>query len=431
MRAFTVIALGQIVSLLGSALTRFALGAWVFQRTGSVTKVSLILFAAVLPAVIIGPIAGVLVDRRRRLSVLMWSDAVGAAAVLGLILFPLQGANGLWAIGAAVIASGIASAFQEPALAATVAEFVPRKDLVRANGLLQFGHAGTHIVAPMLAGALLGATGPTSILTVDLLTFAVSIGTIVFIQRSNHEPRPPGGADRVVRSLRAELASGLRFITAQRALFALLLVYGSINLCAGVAQAVFAPMILSFTTAAGLGAIMSAGGIGMVVGSLFMMARRTPSQMVGAMMGAGALFGICMIVGGARASSVLVGAANFGMMFSLPLLNGYDSALWQSKVSPEMQGRVFSLRNVVGSATLPVAYVVAGPLAERAFEPLVLSGRIPLIATLVGEGPGRGCALMLLLLGVLIVIVCVSAWSLRLIRDVDSSLPDLGVHASE
>jgi DHA3 family macrolide efflux protein-like MFS transporter len=113
-------------------------------------------------------------------------------------------------------------------------------------------------------------------------------------------------------------------------------------------------------------------------------------------------------------------------MLALPILTGTSQALWQSKVEPGLQGRVFAVRRMVALSTLPLSLLVAGPLADRVFEPLLTAGG-PLagsVGRIIGVGKGRGMALMLILTGFFIILaVALASRSPRLIY-LESELPD-------
>jgi MFS transporter, DHA3 family, macrolide efflux protein len=115
------------------------------------------------------------------------------------------------------------------------------------------------------------------------------------------------------------------------------------------------------------------------------------------------------------------------MMFIIPLLNGSSQAIWQSKVAPEVQGRVFSVRRFVAQITAPISMAVAGPLADRVFEPALAApehGVTRLLSSIFGSTPGGGMALLILLSGVLVAGVGFVAYRIKAIREVETLIPD-------
>jgi DHA3 family macrolide efflux protein-like MFS transporter len=147
MRAFMIVWLGQLISLVGSGLSSFALGLWVYQRSGSVTQFALIALCAVLPRIVLAPLAGALVDRWDRRMVMILSDAGASLSTLILALLLLAGQLAVWQVYLAVALSAGCAAFQEPAYAAALTQLVPRDGFGRANGMVQLAQAAADIAA--------------------------------------------------------------------------------------------------------------------------------------------------------------------------------------------------------------------------------------------------------------------------------------------
>jgi uncharacterized membrane protein YidH (DUF202 family) len=118
--------------------------------------------------------------------------------------------------------------------------------------------------------------------------------------------------------------------------------------------------------------------------------------------------------------------AGFLMTFFVPILNGASQAIWQSKVPPDVQGRVFAARRFLAQITTPVALLVVGPVADRWFEPAMSEGGswVPYFGGWVGSGPGAGMALLLLLAGVAAAVIAAFGYSRREVRQVEELIPD-------
>ena len=168
---FAVVLAGQAVSILGTGLTGFALGVWVFQRTGSATQFALVALALLLPVVLLLPVAGALVDRWDRRWAMIVGDAGSGLCSLGLAALVWSGRLEVWHIWLLCAGSSAFSALQYPAFTAASTLLVPRRHLGRAAGLTQLAIAAAQILAPLLAGALLGRIGLRGVLLVDVLTF--------------------------------------------------------------------------------------------------------------------------------------------------------------------------------------------------------------------------------------------------------------------
>jgi hypothetical protein len=154
MRVFLVVWLGQVVSVVGSGLTSFALGLWVYERTGSVTPYALTGLFAVLPSLVLSMLAGVLVDQWDRRRVMVLGDTGAGLATLAMALLFLTGRVQVWHIYLATAVSAAFSTFQRLAYTAATTQLISKESLGRANGLVQFGQAASEISAPALAGSL-------------------------------------------------------------------------------------------------------------------------------------------------------------------------------------------------------------------------------------------------------------------------------------
>ena len=126
------------------------------------------------------------------------------------------------------------------------------------------------------------------------------------------------------------------------------------------------------------------------------------------------------------------GIAAFSGSFILPFINGSNQAIWQAKVAPDVQGKVFAARRLIAQITSPAAMVIAGPLADGVFEPAMADGGrlAAVLGWAVGTGPGAGMALMLVVFGALGAIVGILGYFVRAVRDAETILPDHDAAAS-
>jgi len=429
MPTFIITWFGQLVSLVGSGLTSFALGVWVFQRTGSPTSFAYIGLFAVLPRVIFSPIAGVLVDRWDRRWVMILADA-GAGLVTMAVAGLLFADNlELWHI---YLASGLSSffgTFQWPAYTAVVPQLVPQQHLGRANGMNQFGRAAAEILAPTLAGVLVLTIGLEGVILIDVATFLFAVLTLCLVRFPRIETR---SEIQGMASFKDDLAFGWRYILARKGLLNLLVFQAVVNFIWGMVGALLAPMVLSFTTAYQLGAVITVAGTGMLVGSLLMSAWGGTKRRVNGLLLFELISGLCFILMGLRPDFWLIAIGAFGAHVTIAIVFGSNQAIWQTKVEPEKQGRVFAAQQMIARAVSPFAYLLAGPLAERVVEPLLVEGGSLefTIGTVVGLGAGRGIGLLFLIMGIVKVAVSGLSWLNPRIRLVEDELPDVLVKTS-
>jgi DHA3 family macrolide efflux protein-like MFS transporter len=269
-----------------------------------------------------------------------------------------------------------------------------------------------------------GTIGLPGVVLIDVVTFLVAVSTLLVVRVPRPAPSAEGAAER--RHLLREAAAGWTYIRLRRGLLALLLLLAATNFSMGLMQVLVAPMVLSFSSAAVLGRVLSVAGLGMLAGSILMSVWGGPKRRVTGILGILFLQGMSLVVGGLRPSAVLIAAAGFTFFLAMPVLLGTSQALWQSKVPADLQGRVFAMRRMVAWSTLPLAFLVAGPLADGVFEPLLAAGG-PLadsVGRWIGIGKGRGIGLFLIVLGFLVMLIVTAAARLPRLRRLEEEIPD-------
>ncbi len=427
MRAFVVVWIGQVVSLLGTAMTTFALTLWTYQITGKATPLAMVGFFFVAPIVFLGPFVGVLVDRGNRKLMMMLSDLAAAlTTVIVLILYATHSLQ-VWHLYVTATLSGIFQGFQWPSYSAAISLMLPKEQYGRANGMLEMAGSGSRVLAPLLAGALIGPLGLAGVLIIDLVSAAVAIGTLFFV----HIPQPPRTEAGLEGqgSLLKETAYGFRYIFARPSLLGLQTVFLVGNLFSGLGWAVFAPMILGRTgnNQIILGSVESAGAIGGVIGGLAMSAWGGPSRRVhGVLLGwfCAGLVGDMVLGLGQALPTWAVGA--FLGAFFVPIINGSNQAIWQAKVAPDVQGRVFTARQFIAWLVMPISQLLAGPLVDHVLEPAMAeSGSLaPVFGWLVGTGTGAGIGLLFACTGLLAALTGLSGYLFPVVRNAEGMLPD-------
>jgi hypothetical protein len=425
MLVFSLVAFGQIVSVTGSGLTSFALGAWVYQRTQSATQFALILLFALLPSLAIAPLTGALVDRWDRRWVMILSDTGSGLCTLAMALLFSAGRLQVWHIYVAMALSSAFHGFQVSAYMASVSLLVPKEQLGRANGITQLGETSRYLFSPFLAGWLMGVVGVSGVMLIDFATFLLAVLTCCWVQFPRPETTPTGRAAR--GSLLREAAFGWQYITIRPGLLGMLIMYAVSNYATNMTDTLMPPMLLNLGSPQVMGSVLSAGGIGMLAGSLVMSAWGGPKRRINGVLLFSALIGLFVVLIGGLRSVPLIAVATFGYFFPFPLVNGCDSAIWQSKVPPDVQGRVFAIRRMLAFSVVPLAYITAGPLADRVFEPL-MADKGALAASLgsvIGVGAGRGMGLLIVVMGLAVILVIATAALNPRVRKVEDELPDV------
>jgi DHA3 family macrolide efflux protein-like MFS transporter len=178
MRSFMIIWLGQLISMLGSGLTRFALGVWIFAETGQATPFAITVLLGNLPGLLLMPLAGSLADHWNRRKIMILADTGSALLTLMIAFFLFQGDLQIWHIYLLVTLGSVCGAFQEPAYNASIVMLVPKEKLGNANGMVQMGQALTSVITPLLAGALFVSIGMNGIILIDFVTFFFAISAL-------------------------------------------------------------------------------------------------------------------------------------------------------------------------------------------------------------------------------------------------------------
>ena len=431
LRPFLLVWTCETLSILGSALTGFAVGVWAYQTTGSVTAFAMISLAVVAPSVVAMPAAGALVDRWDRRRVMILGDLGAGAGTLVLALLFAAGRPGLATVCLVLVACSVFATLQTLAFTASTRLLVPDRHLERANGMAHLGASAARIVAPLAAGFLTETIGVHGVILIDVATLVLAVGILAFVRIPSPrpaEPRPAGWG-----ALAAEARQGLSYVTERPGLLGLLLLFAAANLSFGMVQTLLSPLVLSFGSASDLGVVLSVTGFGMLGGGLLMVWRGVPrGRTVRTVLALTALQGALLLLGGARPSLGLVAGAAAVYVFCIPVVASSSLALWQRKVPAALHGRVFALTRMVSMSAFPVAYLAAGPLADRVFEPLLApdGALADSVGAVIGVGPGRGIGLLFVLLGCLTVAATAVARGYRPLRRLEAELPDVEAEAA-
>ncbi|HUG34697.1 MAG TPA: MFS transporter [Anaerolineales bacterium] len=426
MFGFTIVWLGQIVSVLASAMSQFALMIFMFNETGSALAMGMMQVFFITPFLLISPVAGVWVDRYNRKMMMMVSDIAAGIATIAILVLQAMGILEFWHLYGTSIIYGLGMAFQWPAYSAAISTMVPKEQLGRVNGMMSLVEAGPQVIAPILAGALLPVIALTGILFLDIVTFLFAIGALMIV----HIPQPPRTEEgaQAQGGILKQAAYGFKYIFARPSLLGLQMIFFFGNLFAGIGFTVLAPMILSRSGSDSLafGTVQSAGAIAAVIGGVIMSAwggfkRRVHGVLIGWIVG-----GIGMaIMGFAGGLPIwITGVALTAIV--VPFVNGSNQAIWQSKVAPDLQGRVFSARRLIAWLTNPISPLIGGVLADFVLEPAAQAGTgLPnSMAWLVGTGPGSGMGSLIVLCGLVSMLVGIAGYFVHSIRNAETILPD-------
>ncbi|MEL7034329.1 MAG: MFS transporter [Cyanobacteria bacterium J06592_8] len=430
MQTFFIIWLGQVVSVLGTYITDFALGVWVYQETGSITQFAMTVVFMHLPNLMVSAFAGILVDRWNRRWIMLLSDFTKSVMAIILIMLVTSNQLQVWHIYIAVSLSSFCTGFQWPAYIAAIAQLVPKHQLNRANGMVQVSRAVARILGPTIAGFLVTSIGIQGVLSLDFCTYSVGIITLLLVNFPQVQPTTTQTVAEKTASLAVvweEAISGWSYVAERAGLLRLILFTGIIYLTEGVVQVMFWPLVLSFGTPDQLGIILSVSGCGMLFGSITVSAwgGRLGRRMYSILFFV-ALQGLCLCLGGLKASVIVAGIGGFGYLFAQPIIISSNQTIWQCKIPIDLQGRVFALQSVIERFSMISTQITIGPLVDHFLEPMMAENGLlaDSVGRVIGVGPGRGISLLLVILGLINVGASIIAYRTPRLRRVEKELPD-------
>jgi MFS family permease len=377
---------------------------------------------------LISPFAGVLVDRWDRRVVLFVSDLLSGLVTALLLALFLTNHLQIWHLYLAEALTGAFDAFQVPSYYAAVSVLVPRDQLDRTNGLRQLARNASTVLAPLLAGALLAWLGIATIMIIDLVTFLFSAAVLILARIPRPVQSEEGRASR--GHFFDELRFGFRYIFQRPGLRGLMLVLFGMNTFASLTYFSILPaLILKRTTGDewSLGMVQSVLGVGGVIGALLMTTWGGPKKRIHSVLAGGTLSFLMgdLLFALGQNLPVWLAAAFFSTIF-IPFISGAAQSIWQIKVPHDLQGKVFSVKDTLQQAVMPVGYAAGGLLADYVFEPAMRSGSsfAGALSRVVGSGPGSGIAVMFLFTWAAGTLLCLSGYLSRATRNVEIDLPD-------
>jgi MFS family permease len=429
MRGLLIIWSGQIVSGIASSITAVALPIWIFSITGSGTAVGLLEFFFFSSYLLFALFAGVLIDRYPRKMMMLVYDFMSLSAMTILLVIQTAGRLNVYYLYVAAVFQGVGFAFQSPSYSAAIAAMIPRKEYVRANGLMSLLNDAPEIFGPLLAGGLYVLVGLNGILALNLLALVFSIGALLFVDVPSNTPRQYEKLS--AKKFLIQTIYGIKYILKRPGLLGLQLIFFMGNLFSGIALSTAAlyPMILLRTgnNTETVGIIQSAGALVAVLGGIFLTAWNGIRRPIHAILLGwiiSSLFGLTFLGVGQMFLVWLIGIA-VNSVFD-PVVNVSMDTFLQTKIPPKVQGRVFSASDFFSQALIPFTPLLAGLFGDRIFEPAMKEGGalVGMFGWLVGTGPGSGFGLLILICAIGGTLIGLSGYLVKGIRDLGEEMPD-------
>lgn len=421
-RPFYLIWGGQTVSMFGTMLTGFALGVWLFQRTGSVLDFAGLALFSTLPGLLLMPWSGSVADRFDRRSILIAGElvALGCTALMGLMFW--RDSFEVWQLYALQTVLSVSMAIQGPTAFATISSIVPKTQFGRASGLFQVSGAISQISGPLAAASLLGKFGMMGIIAFDMATFSASLLGLFLAA----VPRAQRAAGEGARGAFKDLAWSVDFLLARPSLTVL---YGYTCLggfLSGMVIVLVTPMVLANYTAQTLATISSCGAVGALASGILMMVWGGQKKFSPRVLGFSLLQGLTIAAAGWFTSVPMLCLGAFVVMFCSGALSANMQSVWRRKLPRDRQGSFAALQQAVQMSLMPASAAVGGGLAHYLFEPAMLVDGIwfAALGPYLGGGPGRGTGLLFVVAGLLAAAVAALAMTTRRLRDIDRDVPD-------
>ncbi|WP_433797293.1 MFS transporter [Actinoplanes sp. CA-252034] len=421
MRRFATVAVSQLVSLTGAQIADFAVPLWIYSLTGSLTRFGLLTLLAIVPGLVVAPLAGAIIDRTDRRRVMLAGDCAAGLVAAAMAVSYATGGLLDWPLYPLLALLSMALTFQRLAYLSAVPQLVPKQFLGHANGLVQTSEGAARLIAPLAGAALLAAFGMEWILLLEVATVAVSIAVVLavrFPRAMTHQRGEP---------LLTEIAAGFRYSVGNRSFRAMLGLFAVVNLFMSPLILLVQPLSLSFAPLTTAGWISFAGGLGVAAGGLTLTVWGGPRRRrMRAVLLFILLFAVFAVLTGWRASPYPVAVGVFGILFSLSATNGIYMTMIQVKVPQRFHGRVLAANQMIAWSSMPVAFLLVAPGATHLLNPLLEPGGLlaPTVGAVIGAGPGRGIGLTYILCGLAIATVAGLAMRYRPLARFDEEIPD-------
>lgn len=401
LRDFLLLWSSQAVSELGTAMTNYALVIWIYEQEGTATSTMLMTLCAFMPTILFRFVAGTLADRWDKKRIMLASDLLAACgSLVMLVLYQVDGLR-IWHIYLINVLLSFMNAFQAPASFAATSMLVPEKHYARAGGLQGISGVAISILSPALGSVLLAFGGMTTVLLVDLASFAVAVLVLLFCIRlpeQKHTPKEEG------ETFLQSCLAGMRYVKRHKSLWNITLFIAATNFLAKLGNdGMLAPFILarSGQNQQVLGMVQSAVSLGVFAGSLVIMLMPPVKKKMRLIFALYAVIFFGNVMQGVTVQPWLWAAAAFITYMAAAIMNANLTAAVRAYVPLEMHGRVFSAKDTLQNCTIPLSLFLGGMLADHVFEPFMAEASPVqrVLSGMLGTGKGAGIALMFVLVG--------------------------------
>ncbi len=395
-KLFLLLSLGQFISQIGSGLSAFGLGVFLFQKTASANAVSMLILAAFLPNFILAPIAGILADRYDRRVLMIISDTLSISGLLYILIMLRNNDFSVFKICMAVGISSIFASLLEPSYKATISDLLSKEDYTKASGIVQLASASRFLISPLIAGFLLSFWDISALLMIDISTFIVTVLSTFLVKKKIRKKKTLEDDF----SLLKDFQLGLIEFKRSGAIITLVVLITIITFFIGIIQVLFNPLLLSFNTAAISGTVQSITAIGMLFSAIIIGIVEIKQNKFKILVMGLIICSISFAGMGLRENIYLITTLGFVFFSTIPLINAILDYLIRSNIDNKVQGRVWGLIGFISQLGYILAYLSAGYLADGFFKKLSTSlSNHQMFTMLMGTGIARHIGLLIMIAG--------------------------------
>ena len=422
MKNFYKLWLGELISNIGSGMTAFALSVYVYEKTGSVSYISLITLLSFMPSIILSPIGGLLADRYDRRLLMITGDLFSGLGLIYILWNIQAGEKSIVPIFLGITFSSIFTSLLEPSYRATLTDILDEENYAKASGLIQAAGSAKYLISPVIAGMILSVADIRVILLLDILTFITTCLMIFLVRKSMNSEMQNYKKDSF-----KGLLEGLFIIKENRGVYSLVIIMFFVCFFMGFIQILIRPMILALSSVKTAGMMESLCAAGLLIGSLWIGIAGIKKNYSKILAVACFFCGIFMSMTGVNKNLAIIGISTFLFFSTLPFMNSCADVLVRVSVPNELQGRVWGLISLITQMGTVAAYIISGIMADYVFEPMFNKNGILVknIGMIIGTGKGRGIGFMLILSGIGMLIMAIVIWKNREIREVSEKCVDL------
>ena len=422
MKNFYKLWLGELISNIGSGMTAFALSVYVYEKTGSVSYVSLITLLSFMPSIVLSPIGGLLADRYDRRLLMIIGDLFSGLGLVYILWSIQAGEKSIVPIFIGITFSSIFTSLLEPSYRATLTDILEEENYAKASGLIQVAGSAKYLISPVIAGMILSVADIRVILLLDILTFITTCLMIFLVRKSMNSETQNYKKDSF-----KGLLEGLFIIKENRGVYFLVIIMFFVCFFMGFIQILIRPMILALSSVKTAGIMESLCAVGLLIGSLWIGIAGIKKNYSKILAVACFFCGIFMSMTGVNENLAIIGISTFLFFSTLPFMNSCADVLVRVSIPNELQGRVWGLISLITQMGTVVAYIISGIMADYVFEPMFNKNGILVenIGIIIGTGKGRGIGFMLILSGIGMLIMAIVIWKNGEIREVSEKCVDL------